>query len=69
MEMRMHYDDNPKFSVELDAEFKMASITNIYVWNKDGVSTSVGTNYTLVVFEEVYTQSSNNSSGCSKLEL
>jgi hypothetical protein len=47
-------DDNPKFSVELDAGIQDGtSITNYaYVWNKVGVSPSVGTNYTLVVFEE-----------------
>jgi hypothetical protein len=48
-------------------EFKMASITNYaYVWNKVGVSPSVGTNYTLVVFEEgIYSVKVTNSSGCS----
>jgi hypothetical protein len=48
-------------------EFKMASITNYaYVWNK--VGSSVGTNYTLVVFEEgIYSVKVTNSSGCSRI--
>jgi hypothetical protein len=60
-------DDNPKFSVELDAGIQDGtSITNYaYVWNKVGVSPSVGTNYTLVVFEEgIYSVKVTNSSGC-----
>jgi hypothetical protein len=59
-------DDNPKFSVELDAGIQDGtSITNYaYVWNKVGVSPSVGTNYTLVVFEEgIYSVKVTNSSG------
>jgi hypothetical protein len=58
-------DDNPKFSVELDAGIQDGtSITNYaYVWNKVGVSPSVGTNYTLVVFEEgIYSVKVTNSS-------
>jgi hypothetical protein len=42
--------------LNLMPEFKMASITNYaYVWNKVGVSPSVGTNYTLYL-KKVYTQ-------------
>jgi gliding motility-associated-like protein len=56
---------NPKFSVELDAGIQ-DGINNAYVWNKVGVSPSVGTNYTLVVFEEgIYSVKVTNSSGCS----
>jgi gliding motility-associated-like protein len=63
-------DDNPKFSVELDAGIQDGtSITNYaYVWNKVGVSPSVGTNYTLLVFEEgIYSVKVTNSWGCSRI--
>jgi hypothetical protein len=61
-------DDNPKFSVELDAGIQDGTSTNYaYVWNKVGVSPSVGTNYTLVVFEEgIYSVKVTNSSGCKR---
>ncbi|SEG11427.1 T9SS type B sorting domain-containing protein [Flavobacterium urumqiense] len=63
-------DDNPEFSVELDAGIQAGtSTTNFtYDWHKAGVSPSIGTNYTLVVLEEgIYSIKVTNSSGCSRI--
>jgi hypothetical protein len=51
-------DDNPKFSVELDAGIQDGtSITNYaYVWNKVGVSPSVGQITHWLYLKKVYTQ-------------